>query len=160
MVSLVSLMRFVGLIITGKIKFPKKYTEKWLQMDDGLRFQVFRHMKCSNKEFGEKGSIFIVRFKFKKFSHRVNKKASRIPIPLIGGFKGFRDKLWMIDWDTGYWQGVYQWNDESAIELYRKSFVLGIMNNRAIESSLTYWVIPNMSLDEYLNDRVVSIGSK
>ncbi len=66
----------------------------------------------------------------------------------------------MIDWDTGYWQGVYQWNDESAIELYRKSFVLGIMNNRAIESSLTYWVIPNMSLDEYLNDRVVSIGSK
>ncbi len=31
MVSLVSLMRFVGLIITGKIKFPKKYTEKWLQ---------------------------------------------------------------------------------------------------------------------------------
>lgn len=155
MTTVFSIIRFIYLMILGKIKFPKKYSGKWIQMDDGLRFKIFRHMNRVMKDNTETGSIFIVRFRFKRLSHEANKRASSIPIPLIGGFEGFRDKIWMIDWDTGYWQGIYQWDDMRSIEKYKASFVLGIMNKRACEGSLTYKVIPNTSLDKYLDQILV-----
>ncbi len=119
-------------------------------MDDGLEFKIFRHMHLESKDQSEIGSIFIVRFKFKKFSHKTNVRMSRIPILLIAGFPGFRDKLWMIDWKTDYWQGIYQWKDVETIENYKKSFVLGIMNKRSINATISYHVINDKNIDDYI----------
>lgn len=119
-------------------------------MDDGLEFKIFRHMHLESKDQSEIGSIFIVRFKFKKFSHNTNVRMSRIPILLIAGFPGFRDKLWMIDWKTDYWQGIYQWKDVETIENYKKSFVLGIMNKRSINATISYHVINDKNIDDYI----------
>lgn len=119
-------------------------------MDDGLEFKIFRHMHLESKDQSEIGSIFIVRFKFKKFSHKTNVRMSRIPILLIAGFPGFRDKLWMIDWKTDYWQGIYQWKDVETIENYKKSFVLGIMNKRSINATISYRVINDKNIDDYI----------
>lgn len=119
-------------------------------MDDGLEFKIFRHMQLESKDQSEIGSIFIVRFKFKKFSHKTNVRMSRIPILLIAGFPGFRDKLWMIDWKTDYWQGIYQWKDVETIENYKKSFVLGIMNKRSINATISYHVINDKNIDDYI----------
>jgi hypothetical protein len=111
------------------------------------------HLKSSSQP--EAGSIFIVRFRFKKFSHNANIILSRIPILLIAGFPGFRDKLWMIDWKTGYWQGIYQWENVEAIENYKKSFVLGMMNKRAIDNSISYEIIKDGNIDDYLKSRML-----
>ena len=119
-------------------------------MDDGLEFKIFRHMRLESKDQSEIGSIFIVRFKFKKFSHKTNVRMSRIPILLIAGFPGFRDKLWMIDWKTDYWQCIYQWKDVETIENYKKSFVLGIMNKRSINATISYRVINDKNIDDYI----------
>jgi hypothetical protein len=75
---------------------------------------------------------------------------SWIPILLIAGFPGFRDKLWMIDWKTDYWQGIYYWESVDAIEKYKKSFVLGIMNKRADDHSISYEIIKNRNINDYL----------
>jgi hypothetical protein len=123
-------------------------------MDDGLEFKIFRHMSLKSDKPSETGSIFIVRFKFKKFTHKTNIRMSRIPILLIAGFPGFRDKLWMIDWKTDYWQGIYQWNDGETIEKYKQSFVLGIMNKRAIHETISYTIIPDKSIDDYFKNRL------
>ena len=55
-------------------------------MEDGLEFKIFRHMSLKAKNHSTTGSIFIVRFKFKKFSHKTNIRMSKIPISLIAGF--------------------------------------------------------------------------
>ena len=104
-------------------------------MDDGLEFKIFRHMHLKSNSQNKIGSILIVRFKFKKYGHKTNIKLSRIPILMIAGFPGFRDKIWMIDWKKDYWQGIYQWKDVEAIEKYKKSFVLCIMNKRSIRDT-------------------------
>lgn len=132
------------------LQFPQKYINSNVQMEDGLEFKIFRHMSLKAKNHPATGSIFIVRFKFERFSHKTNKRMSKIPLLLIAGFPGFRDKLWMIDWKTDYWQGLYQWEDVNAIEKYKKSFVLGIMNKRAIDQTISYHVIPDQNIDEYL----------
>ena len=153
--SFLSIIRFILKIISRNLQFPKYYCGKTVQMEDGLKLKIFRHMKDISKNPAENGSILIIRFQFNKFSHSTNIKASKIPIPLIGGFKGFGDKLWMIDWENGYWQGIYQWDNEITIERYKKSFVLNIMNKRAEESSISYNILPDINFEEYINKLVI-----
>jgi hypothetical protein len=123
-------------------------------MDDGKELKIFRHIHLKSSSQSETGSILIVRFKFKKFNHKTNIKLSKIPILLIAGFPGFRDKLWMIDWKTDYWQGIYQWDNVKSIEEYKKSFVLGMMNKRAIDNSISYEIIKDGNIDDYLQSRM------
>ena len=152
---MLSILRTIFNCITFKLKFPKRYCAKTVHMEDGLKLKIFRHMKLEKKKNSSTGAILIVRFKFKKFSHKVNMKTSIVPIPLIAGFAGFRDKLWMIDWKTGFWQGIYQWDNISAVEKYKKSFVLGMMNKRSVTGSISYKLIPDRNIDEYLSSIIV-----
>ena len=155
MTALSSIIRAIYYLIISKLQFPSTYTNKIVRTDDGKEFKIFRHMHLKSSNRSENGSIFIVRFKFKKFSHNSNIRLSRIPILLIAGFPGFRDKLWMIDWKTDYWQGLYQWENVETIEEYKKSFVLGMMNKRAIDKSISYEIIKDKKIDDYLQSRIL-----
>ena len=124
-------------------------------MEDGLIFKIFRHMNLKVGSRSSSESIFIVRFKFKKFSHRVNKRLSKIPILLIAGFPGFRDKLWMIDRESGYWQGIYQWKNVQSIENYKNSFVLRLMNRRAIANTIKYTIVTETNIIDYIRERLL-----
>ena len=155
MTVLSSLFKSIYSLLTAKLRFLSNYNNKIVRMDDETEFKIFRHMRLKSNSQAETGSIFIVRFQFKKFSHNTNIRLSRIPILLIAGFPGFRDKLWMIDWKTGYWQGIYQWDNVKAIEKYKKSFVLGMMNKRAIDNSISYEIIKDGNIDDYLKSRML-----
>jgi hypothetical protein len=96
------------------------------------------------------GSIFIVRFKFKKYNNQTNIRLSKIPILMIAGFPGFREKIWMIDWKTSFWQGVYEFNDVESIEKYKKSFVLKLMNKRAAIDTISFKIVSDTHLSEYI----------
>ena len=155
MTALSSIIRAIYYLFTSKLQFPSNYNNQIVRMDNGKEFRIFRHMHLKSSGQSENPSIFIVRFRFKKFSHNTNIRLSRIPIPLIAGFPGFRDKLWMIDWNTDYWQGIYQWKNIEAIENYKKSFVLGMMNKRAIDKSISYEIIKDEKIDDYLQSRIL-----
>ena len=155
MTALSSIIRAIYYLFISKLHFPSNYNNQIVRMDDGIEFRIFRHMHLKSSSQSESGSILIVRFKFKKFSHNTNIILSGIPILLIAGFPGFRDKLWMIDWKTGYWQGMYQWENVEAIEKYKKSFVLGMMNKRAIDKSISYEIIKDINIDKYLQSRIL-----
>ena len=155
MTVLSSISRAIYYLITSKLQFPSTYTNKIVRTDDGKEFKIFRHMHLKSSNRSENGSIFMVRFKFKKFSHNTNIRLSRIPILLIAGFPGFRDKLWMIDWKTDYWQGLYQWENVEAIEEYKKSFVLGMMNKRTTNKSISYEIIKDKNIDDYIQSRIL-----
>ncbi len=79
---------------------------------------------------------------------------SLIPVPLIGGYPGFRHKLWMVQEETGYWQGVYEWESTEAVETYRRSFILGAMNRRAEPDSISETVVPRTLLEDYVGSRI------
>ncbi|MGB5289575.1 MAG: hypothetical protein WBN42_13895 [Ignavibacteriaceae bacterium] len=157
MTALSSIIRAIYYLIISKLQFPSTYTNKIVRTDDGKEFKIFRHMHLKSNGQSENNAIFIVRFKFKKFSHNANIRLSRIPILLIAGFPGFRDKLWMIDRKTDYWQGIYQWKNLEAIENYKKSFVLGLMNKRAIHDSISYNIIKDRNIDDYLKNRMAKL---
>ena len=123
-------------------------------MEDGRRFRVFRHLSLRSSS-GVTPALLVVRFRFERFSQGLNRLLSLVPVPLIGGFPGFHDKLWMVDEETGDWQGVYEWESAEAVEAYRGSFVLGVMNRRADPDAISYTMIPRTRLAEYLERRMV-----
>ena len=87
------------------------------------------------------------------FSQGLNRVLSLIPVPLIGGYPGFRDKLWMVDEDSGDWQGVYEWESTAAVKAYQCSFALRVMNRRAVPESISYAVIERTLFADYLTRR-------
>ena len=143
-------------LFTGHLHFLQEHTGKVILMDDGQSFRIFRHVRLEAAEscIESREAVFIVRFKFAHFSQRANRLASCIPIPLIVGFPGFRDKIWAVNDTTGYWQGMYQFESPQAIEAYRNSFVLRVMNNRTIPDSLSYKILPETSLVRYIRAHV------
>lgn len=152
MVILLSIIKSIFNLLFFILRFPQKFRDRNVRMEDGIAFKIFRHMSLMTKKRSTAESIFIVRFKFKKFSHDNNIKLSMIPILMIAGFPGFKEKLWMIDWETDYWQGIYQWDDLDAIEKYKKSFVLKIMNKRACDNTISYRIIPGKNIEDYLQN--------
>lgn len=159
MIVLISIIRAMCYLFLLRLSFPKTYIKQEIKMEDGLKFKIYRHMNLKVKNESTNKSIFIVRFKFKKFSHKANIRLSRIPIMLIAGFPGFRDKLWMIDYESGFWQGLYQWETEEAIKKYQKSFVLGLMNKRSDENTLEYKIILKKDIREYLDEHITNRSS-
>jgi hypothetical protein len=79
-----------------------------------------------------------VRFHFARGSAKINKRLSLIPIPFILGVPGFRSKLWMLDRETGCFQGVYEWDTVAAAEAYMRSFAIRLMRQRAMPGSLSH----------------------
>ena len=152
----VCLLVAVVLLLLGRLRFRRRYVGRVFVIE-GQRFRVFRQLVLSGTREEAQGSpaVFVVRFKFARFSHDLNRLLSFVPVPLIGGFPGFRHKLWMVDEDTGCWQGAYEWESAEAVETYRHSLVLRAMIRRAAPGSVSSTVIPQTRLVDYLNSRAV-----
>ena len=59
------------------------------------------------------------------------------------------------NWKSGCWQGIYQWKNVYVIEKYKKSFVLGMMNKRAVAQSISYDIIKDRNIDDYIQSRIL-----
>jgi hypothetical protein len=140
-------------LVRGALRFSKEYLETRIVTGDGEQFTVFRHMHLRKENVGRSDAptVFVVRFKFAKFSYKTNRVLSCIPILFIAGFPGFRDKLWMVNEEDGYWQGVYQWDTARCVEDYQGSFVLSMMTRRAIPETVSHEILPNTSLKDYMD---------
>ena len=140
------------LAVLGHFRYFSKHVGRCLHMDDGRRFRIFRHLSRRTGD-PRAPAVLVIRFRFKSFPQGLNRLLSLIPVPLIGGFPGFRQKIWMVDEGTGDWQGLYEWESAEAVESYRRSFVLGVMNRRAVPSSISSTTIPRTRLADYLRER-------
>ena len=150
----ICLLAAVVQTLLGGLQLRRRFVGRELVMDDGRRFRIFRHLSQRSSS-GVAPAVLVVQFRFVRFPQRVNRLLSLVPVPLIGGFPGFRHKLWMVDEETGAWQGVYEWESAEAVELYRRSFVLGVMNRRADPESISFTVVPKTRLADYLEGRIV-----
>ena len=147
---------FVSLcrILTGKLKYCKKYLGQSVVMEDGSNFTIFREIIRFPVYHSCDECVFIVRFKFKHLSHKVNQVVSKIPMLLITGQPGFVAKYYAVNHQNGWWQGMYQWKSVKDLEAYKKSFVYRMMNKRAIPETIDFSEFPNQHLDEYIENRL------
>ena len=132
------LARTAGLLLSGRIHFPKNKLGETIQ--DEEEFKIFRQVifdPTGDRPEGP-GAIFKVCFHFARFSVNTNKILSLIPIPFIVAQPGFRSKTWLIGQETGLFQGLYEWDTVKDAENYWTSFPMNLMKKRAVPSSLIY----------------------
>ena len=76
---------------------------------------------------------------------------------MITGFPGFVAKMYAVNPDDGYWQGIYQWKSIKHLEDYKKSFVFRMMNRRAINKTIKSVEMINQKLIDIIEDESVNI---
>jgi hypothetical protein len=141
----------IGRLLTGKLKLSKLYLENTVKMEDGQEFMIFRHITDYPVKNTNQAVTFIVRFRFARLSHNANRFASIIPMLLITGFPGFQTKMYTVNKENGYWQGMYQWKTQKHLEDYLKSFVYKMMNKRAIHETISTRVYGSHLLNNYID---------
>ena len=151
----VCLLLSLGRVLIGRLKYSNEYVGSTLNMENGEAYHIFRHIRSVPQSIDEKGSVFIANFKFARLSQNANRFVSRVPMLLITGFPGFRIKMYAVNHENGYWLGIYQWESKHALDAYKQSFVLRIMNSRAIEGSVTYRELDHYRLTDYIEEHKI-----
>jgi len=142
-------------LLTGRLRFSRKYLDTSIEMESGKRFIIFRYITKYPLTQVDGECVFIVSFKFARLSHKANKLTSIIPMLMITGFPGFVAKMYAVSPDDGYWQGMYQWKSIEYLEDYKKSFVFKMMNKRAIKYSITKMEMINIKLTNFIDNHKV-----
>ncbi len=135
------LVRATALYLRGRVHFPQKQNGNSIYGKE--EFVIFRKVVVdpdANQPQKPK-AIFKVYFHFARYSFRINKILSLIPIPLIIAQPGFRSKTWLTGKHTGIFQGLYEWDSVDDAEHYWNSLPLKLMKRRAIPGSLKYEII-------------------
>ena len=136
-----SLFRFIWLIVSGRLYFPQdRLGEEVFMNDSGPKFTVFRHavIKEASSKPEEAGAQLVVRFRLAKMSPELNTKFSMILIPFFVGLPGFKSKLWMVNKETGHFQGLYEWKTVLDAKNYSESFAMKFMTRRVEPGSIAF----------------------
>jgi len=143
-------------MLTGNLKLSHQNMDKAIHMEDGSVFKIFRNFRMfrqsttQHSQSFQQSCVFVVRFKFKRLSHSANKVASMIPMLVIAGSPGFQQKMYAINPDNGYWQGMYQWESLAHLEDYKKSFIYRMMNKRAVPESIQALQWEDQTLEQFI----------
>ena len=152
----VCLLISISQLLTGKLRFSRKYMDTSIEMGNGKRFVIFRHITTHPAKQFDGECVFIVSFKFAHLSHKANKLTSIIPMLVIAGFPGFFAKMYAVNPEDGYWQGMYQWESVKYLEEYKKSFVFRMMNKRAIQETIKSVEMSNQNLIDIIENKRVN----
>ena len=140
---IIGFIKTIYLFILGRVKYFPQDAGKEFVMEDGQKFTVFRHIKIkpsmNQKPMPE--AIFKIRFKPKNMGIQQNIKFSRLPMMIFMGFTGFRSKYWMVNYETGLCQGIYEWQTYEDALNYSKSVAVRFMTKRSEEESVNYKII-------------------
>ena len=137
-------------LLSGRLGISREFVGRSTVIDDGQVFTVFRHIRKRKTRLSGPSIVFVVRFKFARLSFQANKLASIIPMLLIAGFPGFVQKMYSVNRENGYWQGMYEWKSARHLEAYWLSFVYRMMNKRALKGSVQSYAIPNGRLSDLI----------
>jgi hypothetical protein len=129
-------------------------------MEDGQVYTIFRHITAHPLRQQQAATTFIVRFKFARLSHNANRIASLIPMLLITGFPGFQTKMYAVNKENGFWQGMYQWKTHEHLEDYLKSFVYKVMNKRAIKDTIHSMEFRDQLLIDFIHKNKINDNNK
>jgi hypothetical protein len=109
------------------------------------------HAVMSTKINDNNPAVFKVRFHLTNMPPKRNIKFSLVPMLIILGLPGFRAKLWMLNEVNGDFQGIYEWDTLQDAENYANSFALKFMISRSVPGSVSHEIIPDQSLNDYIN---------
>jgi hypothetical protein len=146
----VGFLKTLLLFLSGRVVFLKDDIGKIITMEDGHKFRIFRHVRIRSTSQDRPQGGFIVRFKPQDMGIEENIRFSRLPMMIFMGFRGFREKYWCVDDETGLCQGVYAWKTLEDASNYSLSIAMRFMTRRSVPGSVTSQVIDQSTTPYWL----------
>jgi len=111
----------MALLIRGRLSLPRGWVGREVRFGDGSKSRVYRETVLRDR-----GSVpevmLVVRFRLRfigtsRLGHALFRFESLFNTLLFAAHTGFHTKLWLTDLDTGFYRGIYEWQDRgSAVE--------------------------------------------
>lgn len=133
---IIGLIKCLGLYIFRRVKLKPEDINKEVKMPDGERYRIFRHVQIKRKQTPR--AVFIIRFQLKEMDPKANERFSRLPMMVFMGFKGFTEKYWGVQDDSGKCQGIYYWLRYEDALAYSKSIAVKFMTKRSVPGSVGF----------------------
>ena len=107
-----------GLLLRHRLLVPSTWVGTIVRFGDGSASRIFRETVLRGVP-GEPGVVIAVKFRLKgigtsRIWHALFRLESLLNTLLFAAHSGFRTKLWLTDLDSGYYRGVYEWQDAAS----------------------------------------------
>lgn len=141
---LVTLLKSIALLATGKARFPKDKIGATLIREDGQKFIVFRHVVIQTQADrpADPDGVFRVWF-HTKASPQGTKRLSKLTLFGFLGMPGFRSKLWLFNPETGEFGGIYEWDTVQDAHHYNLSYAMKFSQWRSVPGKFRTDVFPH-----------------
>lgn len=155
-----SVLRFWYLLVSGRLRQPRRHVGGRLAFGNGANARVFRETVADQRRTGTP-ALLVVEFRLRAvhgFGHRLFERESILNTPLFAGFPGFVSKLWVAADENEVYRGIYEWDGAEGAESYARVMcrVLGAVSRRG---SVAYHVISGESCPQFLAETENLLGA-
>lgn len=139
------------LIAGRRLRSPRAWIGRRLVFADATTSFVFRETAVRGGPLSDP-VILVVEFKLRlvgtsKLAHAAFRRECVLHTPLFAGFPGFRTKLWLSDWETGVYRGLYEWDGADRAVRYAETLVR-LLRLVSVRGSVRYHVVPGLRRDD------------
>lgn len=148
-----SCYRFIGLVAHGSMHRRQDRLGETYGTDRGGNYSIFLDTN-SLDNVAEPSAVLVVGFRLRwirsnRLLHKIFRRICIISTPLWSGFPGYREKLWMVDYKTEDYLGIYEWAGESNALVYAE-WLTRLLRHLSTKGSVWYEIFPNTKISSYL----------
>jgi len=145
----------LGLIARRKLAQPKDL-ESQIEFADGSISRVYRETTVRDLETTPQVMLG-VRFRLRfigssRLGHALFRFESLVNTLLFAAHRGFHSKLWLTDPATGYYRGIYEWEDEESAIEYAETLRI-VLAPWVEPRSFAYRIVIGLSRRDFLEGR-------
>jgi hypothetical protein len=146
----------LGLIARRKLAQPKALVQSQIEFADGSISRVYRETTIRDLETTPQVMLG-VRFRLRfigssRLGHALFRFESLFNTLLFAAHRGFRSKLWLTDPATGYYRGIYEWEDEESAIDYAETLRI-VLAPWVEPRSFAYRIMIGLNRPDFLEGR-------
>jgi hypothetical protein len=158
-----SLLRSIGYLLGGRVRFPRDRLGDVLETPDGDRFVCYREtaLQPAVEAAGDDGVVLVFGLQGADRSTGTTLRrvlfdpAANVATPFFAGMPGFRRKLWLAGLEDGDFLELYEWATVEDAERF-VDVMHSLLDPFGFLGSATFEIVDDGTVDEYVAARVLS----
>ena len=158
-----SLLRSVGYLLGGRIRFPQHRLGNVLELPDGDRFVLYREtaLQSTAEDAPDDGVVLVFRLQGADRATGATLRSvlfdptANVATPFFAGMPGFRRKLWLAGTEDGEFLELYEWATADGAERFA-DVMRSLLDPFWFLGSATIEIVYDDTVDEYVAARRLS----
>ncbi len=156
--AIASARQWRRLVSSEKLSRVDAHLHHRYRIDQGQIYEVFRDTIGDDGVEGAR-CVLVVAFRLRVIGsfppmHWLFQRVCLLTTPFWSGFRGFREKLWMVDPQTKSYLGIYDWSGAENAKIYVDALVR-VLRPISTKDSVWYEIVPDQDFETYLAARAV-----